>query len=232
MRKFFYNGHMSSDFGIYISGSGTFNAPERDVEVVSIPGRNGDIVIDNGRFKNITVSYPAFIRTLFKDRSAGARDWLCQSAEYHRLEDSYSPEFYRLARFVGPLDFTTRFLNYSAELELSFDCKPQRYLKDGERVISATGAVTLYNPTSYSALPYIRVYGTSGSLVVGNNIMQLTEIDEYVDLDSETQNAFKGTINCNDKVSNNFPVLAPGEVGITFSGNIIKIEITPRWWTV
>lgn len=223
---------MSSDFGIYISGSGTFNAPERDVEVISVPGRNGDIVIDNGRFKNNTVTYPAFIRELFKERAAGARDWLCQSAEYHRLEDSYSPSFYRMARFVGPMDFSTRFLNRSAEMELIFDCKPQRFLKDGERAIAATGAIKLYNPTSYAALPLIRVYGTSGSLVVGNTIMKISQIDEYIDLDSETKNAFKGTINCNNKVSNSFPELAPGETGITFRGNISKIEIIPRWWTV
>lgn len=232
MHKFWYNGRMSSDFGIYISGSGAFNAPERDVEVISIPGRNGDLIIDNGRFKNVTGSYPAFIRALFRERAAGARDWLCGSFEYKRLEDSYYPGFFRMARFVGPMDFTTRFLNRSGEMELTFDCKPQRYLKSGERVIMADRAVKLYNPTSYGALPYIRVYGTSGSIAVGNTIMHISDIDGYIDLDSETQNAFKGIKNCNNKISNIFPVLEPGENGISLMGNITKIEITPRWWTV
>lgn len=40
-----------------ISGYGTYGAPERDVSMVSIPGRNGDLVFDNGRFTNAEVYY-------------------------------------------------------------------------------------------------------------------------------------------------------------------------------
>ena len=50
-----------ADFGVYISGNGTYNAPARDVKSVAIPGRNGELTLDNGRFKNVTVKYPAFI---------------------------------------------------------------------------------------------------------------------------------------------------------------------------
>ena len=38
----------SADYAIYISGDGVYNAPERDVEFVSVPGSNGDIAMDNG----------------------------------------------------------------------------------------------------------------------------------------------------------------------------------------
>lgn len=40
-----------------ISGYGTYGAPERDVEMVAIPGRNGDLIFDNGRFTNAEVYY-------------------------------------------------------------------------------------------------------------------------------------------------------------------------------
>ena len=55
MKSFTFAGRSSKDFGIYLSGSGVFNAPERDVETISIPGRSGDLILDNGRFKNISV---------------------------------------------------------------------------------------------------------------------------------------------------------------------------------
>lgn len=232
MNKILFNGRMSDSFGIYISGSGTYNAPERDTESIEIPGRNGALVIDNKRFKNVVVSYPAFIRQMFKEHAAGAREWLLQSAEYVRLEDSYHPEYFRLARFQGPLDFDTRFLNLSGECTLNFDCKPQRFLKSGEYKITTEKAIILYNPTGMEALPYIRIYGTSGQLIVGNTIMDISEIDEYIDIDCDTQNAFKETKNCNDKVTNAFPTFPAGETGIIFSGDITRVEITPRWWTV
>ena len=53
---FVFGGKFSKDYGLYVSGSGTFNAPERDVELVEVPGKNGSLVLDNGRFKNITVT--------------------------------------------------------------------------------------------------------------------------------------------------------------------------------
>lgn len=231
--RFLYDGKMSSHYGIYISGSGTYNAPERDIEAVSIPGKNGDLIIDNQRYKNISVAYPAFIRQKFKASAQAARIWLAANYEYKRLEDSYHPEYFRLARFSGPLDFDMRFLNKSGECTITFDCKPQRFLKEGEMSITAEGAIRLYNPTGQKALPRFRVYGSgAGTLAVGNTIMELTEIDGYVDIDCDTQNAYKGNENCNNRVSNAFPVLESGQTGISFSGGIERIEIIPRWWTI
>ena len=55
-----FGGVDSADYGIYIGGEGTFNAPKRDAEMISIPGRNGAFVLDKGRFENIEVKYSAF----------------------------------------------------------------------------------------------------------------------------------------------------------------------------
>lgn len=230
--KFEFNHILSSDFGIYISGSGTFNSPERDMESISIPGKNGDLIIDNKRFKNIRVTYPAFIKEKFKDYTDVVRAWLLSDGSYHRLEDNYHPEEFRMARFAGPLDFDTRVLNRSGECSIEFDCKPQRFLKEGEIPIKIVGDMTIFNPTAFIALPKIRVYGTEGTLIVGNICMQINDIDEYVDIDCETQNAMKETTNKNSHISNTFPQLNPGNNGIRFEGNITKLEIIPRWWTL
>lgn len=230
---FVYGGKCSKDYGLYISGGGTFNAPERDVELVEVPGRNGSLVLDNGRFKNITVNYPAFIRHKFKDLSGAAREWLLQAPGYVRLEDSYNPEYYRLARFGGPLDFDTRVLNRSGECTLSFDCKPQRYLLVGEFMIDVTGSIQVLNPTPFPALPLIRVYGSSGTLMVGDVIVQISDIPEYMDIDCELMLAYKGTLNCNSKINaQRFPVLPAGQTGIAYEGNMNHVQIKPRWWTI
>lgn len=229
-----FNGRRSSDFGLYISGSGVFNAPERDVEVVEIAGRNGNLILDNGRFRNITVTYPAFISKKFPQMAAAARDWLCGWFGYFRLEDTYYPEFYRRARFSGPLDFETRWMNTGAETNIVFDCKPQRFLKSGEHPIQISAATTLRNPTSQTALPLLKIYGSGdGQLAVNGASVAIKNIDEYILLDCDLQDAYKGSKNLNSLVSlEDFPVLPAGSSEISFSGGITKIELTPRWWTI
>lgn len=54
-----FDGQSSGTYGVYITGDAVFNAPERDVEMITIPGRNGALALDNGRFENISVTYPS-----------------------------------------------------------------------------------------------------------------------------------------------------------------------------
>lgn len=49
------------EFNCHLLMPGIASSPERDVNVISVPGRNGDLVIDNGRFKNITIEYKCVI---------------------------------------------------------------------------------------------------------------------------------------------------------------------------
>ena len=133
MNYFIYDGKKSSDFGVYISGSGTYGGPERDMEAVSIPGKNGDLLLDNGRWKNKTLSYPAFIPKTFSRDIEPFRAWLLSSPGYKRLEDSYHPDEFRKACYRSGLDPKTGVMNFSGEFELAFDVMPPRYLKSGEK---------------------------------------------------------------------------------------------------
>jgi phage-related protein len=54
-----FDGVSSKTYGVMIYGEGVFNAPERDVEMIKIPGRSGTFALDKGRFENIEVTYPA-----------------------------------------------------------------------------------------------------------------------------------------------------------------------------
>jgi len=230
---FFLDGRSSADLGLYISSGGILNSPEIDAEAISIPGKNGDLVISNNRYKNCPIQYPAFVDENALQRTDELKAWLLNKPGYRRLQDNFNPAFFRIARFIGPLDIESYVLK-AAEFTIAFDCKPQRYLCDGEILVTMSAAGKIYNPTAFTALPLIRIYGTSsGTLTVGNTVVQIKSINEYVDLDCELQDAFKGITNCNSNVyAPNFPTLPPGGTGISFSGGITKIEIKPRWWIV
>lgn len=130
-----FDGESSRDYGIYITGQAVYNAPERDVEMINIPGRNGSFALDKGRFQNIEVTYPAGI---FADNEADFaqgisdfRNFLCSRNGYVRLTDDYNPNEYRMAVYKSGLDVSPAQLK-AGEFDITFDCKPQRYLLSGE----------------------------------------------------------------------------------------------------
>ena len=218
-------------YKVYISGNGTFNSPERDVSTVSIPGRNGDMVLDNGRYKNVSIKYPAFIADTFNTNMQNFRNAMLSKVGYQRLEDTYHPDEFRLARYKSALNVKPLKSLVAGEFDITFDAKPQRYLKSGETAVEFTAAGTISNATLMTALPLIRAYGT-GTLTIGTVTITITAADGYTDIDCETQEAYKGSTNCNANItltSGAFPSLAPGSNSVSFTG-LTKVEITPRWW--
>ena len=79
----------------------------------------------------------------------------------------------------------------------------------------------------------MRVFGSgSGRVYINNIAIQLTEINSYVDLDSELEMCYKGSTNYNNKMIGEFPILQEGSNIISFDGGITKININPCWRTL
>ena len=228
-----FNGQNLRDFDVMISGEGTYNAPTRAVEEQIVPGRNGTLLIDGGRFENIVVTYPAFVPSI--DSLAQLRSYLLSVVGYARLTDSYHPDEYRLASFVDGITVDTSGRhNAHGQFDLAFNCKPQRFLISGETTQTFTEDGMLTNPTLYDAKPLIRIYGT-GTVGIGEVNVTFDGSTPYVDLDCDIQDAFYQTANKNSSVTfspNRFPTLGPGSSGVVLGSGITQVEITPRWWKV
>lgn len=226
-----FNGKKLKDYGVFISGEAVFNAPKRSTTSVTVPGRNGALTLDNGRYENITLKYPAFIVRSFKERISELRNFVLSQSGYQRLEDTYHPDEYRLARWSTDFSVKPDEELLAGEFDLTFDCYPQRFLKSGENAIEITSATTIINEQMTTALPLIRAYGT-GTFTINGVTVQITSASSYTDIDCDLQECFKDTLatNCNGNVVlTTFPELKPGENTISMSG-ITKLEITPRWW--
>ena len=169
-----FGGVNSADYGIYIGGEGTFNAPERDVEMISIPGRDGAFALDKGRFENIEVKYTVINQepdlATFSANLEGFRNALCSQRGYQRLEDTFHPDEYRMAVFADKFEVKPIEYNTAAEFDIVFDCKPQRYLTDGETAVSVDDGDTLTNPTLFEAHPLLMVEGYGAIALNGYNI--------------------------------------------------------------
>lgn len=136
MRAFNFGGVSSREFGVGISGSGTFDAPERDVEVIDIPGRNGALIQDNGRFKNIDVTYPAWMHRDFDEWFPRFKSAMQQFTGYQILTDEYDTEHFREAIFTGAMQPYTGVYNKSGKFDVVFNCKPQRFLFSGAKELT------------------------------------------------------------------------------------------------
>ena len=205
--------------------------------MIHIPGRNGDLVIDNGSYQNVNRTYDIAVGNVEKDFTELANriaEWLHSASGYARLEDSYEPEYYRMALFKDEVDIEN-ILQHAGRTTVEFNCKPQRFLKSGEEKITFRKSSVLRNPTGFSSLPVIMVYGSGqGALRIGDYLVEISNIDEFICLDSDIQDSYKGTANKNPDVvlGTGFPELLPGENSIIWSGGITYVEVVPRWWTL
>lgn len=229
-------GVSSDDLRIRIERYPSRILPERSQTLTEVPGRNGGLLIVDGNFRNYQQEYEVYISAERSGLVRAARavaEWLESPQGYQRLEDSYEPDIYREAYYAGGGDIES-ILNRFGRATISFNCKPQRYLKSGEVSKTFSSAGTLTNVTKFDALPVITVYGSgAGSVTVGDRTVTISDIDGYVVLDCELQDAYKGTTNKNGTVSlTEFPILAPGENAISFAGGVTSVDIVPHWWTI
>ena len=166
-----FDGVSSRTYGVYITGEAVYNAPERDVEMITIPGRSGSFALDKGRFENIEVTYPAGIaadtEAEFRDAISDFRNFLASRNGYVRLEDDYNPNEYRLAVYKSGLDVTPAQLR-AGEFDITFDCKPQRYLKSGEDAIEVDSGDVVSNPTLFASSPMLEVEAPNGGNIFIN----------------------------------------------------------------
>ena len=114
MNYFVYNGVSSLDMGLRIESKNVFSAPEYDVTFQSIPGRNGDLILPNGRYPNVQVTYSVFLPAKsiaeLAEKITKVKAWLYgEQNAYHSLSDSYDTLYTRKAVYSGSLDIEEAF---------------------------------------------------------------------------------------------------------------------------
>ena len=262
--RFVFNGRGSDEFGLTIE-----NLPEsihamRRGEIYQIEGRNGDFVREDGTYDNYVQPYQVWSRNFETGRDAyqNGRDiaaWLIGSSGYCRLEDTYEPEHFRLARFAGPIEVQS-ILRQFGRATLEFDCRPERFMKSGAVPVTLLNSVDLSNATAalaatktvtnnspFTAKPIIRVSGSGNvGFVVENDVDYCvieiafgSNTNFVVEIDCETYsyNVAPEIISIGPSFPT-LPSLRPGNT--TFSalpymtdpGTLNTLQIIPRWWEI
>lgn len=240
---FIYDGMPTNEWGLIINGDATWDSSEWDIATtVKIPGRSGDLFSTDGRYKNFKMEYkdcwlPKNFHTLFPEIRSF---FLARTNRYYKLEDTYHPNEYLRAVFDGTLKPSYDSYNDAGKFDITFNCMPQRWLKQGDAVHYVKSGDALINPTRYDAKPLLRVFGY-GALTVGDITLHIAQNNfPFVDVDCDMYDAY-----CVDQSANeyltfdltnkyfDFPVFKGSEkTRITYDNTIEKLEVYPRWWTI
>ena len=222
---------------IYIIDSDILQGTERKVQTIQVPGRSGDLHIDNGRYENVTLTYTAII--VNDDRATRAimemNAALLAQTGYQELRDSFTPEYYRQGRFIGKIKPETTPDGKSIRVELEFDCKPQKWLCNTQSISLTNGdAITLVNPTFFTSKPLITTHG-GGTLTYGGKTLTISSNNYDITIDCEIEEAsyvYNGTTySGNGYLSGNFPSFPPGAIALSYTG-ISPMTIEPRFYTL
>lgn len=221
----------STSYGIQLQDYVSLSPAVPICETVHVPGRNGDLKFYSGEYENRKAVAHCFV--LSEDLKAAYSvidKYLFGEIGYRKFKLQHLDPHYLYGAITNAAEIKER-MQVLAPFDIEWDCKPQRYLFNIPN-ITLTEAGTVTNPTAFTSEPLIRIGGTGEiTLNVGDYTVEV-EItnDNYIYLDTETQNAYRSTLNLNNKVVGAFPKLVAGENEISWSGNVTDVRITPRWW--
>lgn len=236
---FIYKNRSSEEFGLKITDINNLSSPKRSIEVVSVTGRDGDLIIDNGNFENFELKITCDIKSELVNKhivevAYDLKHWLQSEFSYGKLIISDDAYVHYEAVCINELDISRIAMNFG-EVLLKFTCKPYKKVYGGDEKIIITHADKVINDYM-SSRPLIKVIG-NGDITININSQSivLKGIQDEIEIDSEMYNAYKIDkftkliVNENNKMYSDFPILEEGINNITWTGNVLQLEITPRW---
>lgn len=247
---FTIGGRPSLDFGIYLGECGDLDKrAERDQTSHAIIGRDGDLTVDNGRYKNVSGVISCHIVNGYEQYLSAFADYLASNRGYFRMEDTFHPGEYTMTKFPAGIDPETVTHN-SGVFDLAFDRMPQRFLKAGEvpAPLASAASVILRNPTRETARPLIQMTGRSTGGVTQNisisftsggvaRVLTIAPAAGQIVVDCEkmtvTQDGTNKLPDCrfNEALqqAGYFPLLYAGNNTVYITG-ADSVQLTPRWW--
>lgn len=215
------------DFGLMAELKPVIPKAQRDVEYFTIPGRSGSLMVDYETYQDILIPVTCWFKDpTIPNQSDKIKAWLDNGEG--PLTFSNQTDKYYIAHVSDQFDISQEIDNFG-KFQVNFRCQPFKYATNNE-TITLESAGIVYNPGTIESQPIITVYGTGDiALTINSKTIQLTNVADYVTVDSVLVDCYKDTALKNNDMTGDFPVLIPGTNSISWTGTVTKIEITPNW---
>lgn len=229
MNYLIWNGKDTRDIdGLLICELPPITKPKMRTKITTIDGRDGSIV-ENLGYESYTkeiligITHTNDLDKIIKFFTGNGE-----------VIFSNEPDKYYKAQIFKEIDYE-RLIRYKTA-KVVFYCQPFKYkVREPEFTFNITNqtSVMVSNVGLEDSKPIITLYG-SGDVTFTLNGIDVFNVDiesDYITIDSEKQEAYKGGILKNRQMSGDFPMLKSGINTITWTGTLTKIVVDPksRW---
>lgn len=244
--EFTLNGVSSLDYGVLIQDRPDIQVPIRRVQMRTAYGTSGDMPFDEEQsdgekvYDNTTMNLSLLVlangRTASENRNRIA-NWMSSNRYKNMIPYFDTKKLYQV--MLDPTQqFNLQNKDYLGEIQVGtavLTVRPWKLYVEAPKIqLSAAGAV--FNAYLEDSLPLITIYGTGDVTLTVNGVNYLIQnIVTNITLDSERLFGYKEATNGfitneNAKVRfKEYPRLKTGVNTISWSGNVTKVVIDPRW---
>lgn len=231
--SFTFNDLKSTDFNMYINAEYEIASSASDYQIVEVPGRDGDLIIPNNRYKSFVQELPIIYLGKHKEtmqKIDQARQIMLADSKWHDFLFSFDRDYIYRAAYLS--SFPVKKTVTGITQTLQFEMMPYKYLVGGQKSVTVTSGNTLKNIGTIIAKPLIKLTGSGDiTLKIGSQSLTLKGVDTGIILDSDAQLAtsLDGKRTQFDKMYGDFLTIPVGNQTISWTGSVTKVEITPRW---
>lgn len=228
---FIFKGIKSTDMGIVIGEYTPIQHANKRTKEITIDGLDGSYTQDLGAYDTYTITLECAISTLSKNAKSinEVLTWLKGSG---KLILSIDPDKCYEAKITNAIPIEDVIWVFN-DFTLKFTVQPFRKAVNEFNNIIKTSAKNfiLKNKGDYESKPIITIKGNGDiTLTVNDEAFILQDVSEYVTINSEIYEVYKGAESANTLYkSENFPKFKTETNTISVSGNVTEIEINPNW---
>ena len=221
-RSFFvFNDINSIDMGIIVNKLPPISKAERNFEEIEVPGRNGKLFIDNKCYKSFTYQIECTLLPGVDIRKIST--WLNGLG---KLTTSREKDKYYDVIIRNQIDFVQVYRIFN-EFVIEFEVQPISHSLETKEITLTKESDFYIEQSTYEIKPYVRLYGNGNiTLTINNRNVILSNIDNYIELDCELEEAYKDNENCNSKIEcDEFPEFSVGKNHVSWVGTVSKVII-------
>lgn len=239
---FIFNNINSTDLGnCKIQLRPEIPTPKRKVEFLDVPGVDGNPILDDEAYENVTITLEIIFKAQSNVRARNLRERLTHvfdSGGYVPLELYFDPDRIYYVKTVNGPNF--RLSGHWPEIVLfsiEFSVKPFKEYKVSFNQTLVTGSNSIFNPSYFYGKPIITLNGVGDmKLIVNGDEFNFKDVDDHIVVDSTVEAAYKIIGELADGRNNKmftpyFPLLSPGNNTISYTG-ATSAKIEGRWATL
>ena len=231
MGTFTFNGVSSTTHGLRVTSDYVINSTGNDIEIVAVPGRDGDLLISKNRLKSVTLELPCTVLSTRKLTDAGSEisNWL-NVGGYKDLTLSWDPDFIYRSAFIETFEIAGLMRQFG-KVKLNFLTYPVKFYKQGRATQKLTNGTAINGMGNVNAKPIITLVGSGDcTLTINGRKTKLRGVQGKITLDMQANQVFSGNLQAWDKVVRSpqfqMPYFDYGRNLISWDGNFEVFTIT------